>query len=109
MKALFAAIVILSSSLVYAQATPATPTPEEQAANILIISCAVQKFCDATAYTALDQQFIAVQPEASKVLNGLTCTDVDSVWANPDAITALKDFATAVTAANETTCLSVVQ
>lgn len=110
MKALFAAIVLLSSSLVYAQATPTpAPTPEEQAQTILVVSCAVQKFCDASAYTALDQQFIAVQPEASKILNNLSCTDIDPIWADPNAIQAIKDFSAAVTTANETTCLSVVQ
>ena len=110
MKALFA-VILLASSTVFAQATTpaAAPTPEEQAANILVVSCAVQKFCDASAYTALDQQFITVQADASKLLNNMTCTDIDAIWANPDAITAIKDFSAAVTGAGETTCLSVVQ
>jgi hypothetical protein len=113
MKSVFAALIILASSVSFAQVTPApaatpTPTPEQQAATTMILACSIEKYCAAGTATALDQYIVAEKANAAALFGGITCTDLEPVLVDPTTLQGLKDLAAQLTAAGQTTCLSTL-
>lgn len=110
MKSLIAALVILSSSIGFAQAaaTPAQPalTPEE-VQLFYFVGCSVEKFCVNEPKTAFDTDFLTFKADVEKQL-GASCAQLE-IDANLDAAkTELVAIASSVVASGETTCLSSI-
>jgi rhamnose utilization protein RhaD (predicted bifunctional aldolase and dehydrogenase) len=101
MKAVLAAIVLLSSSMSFA-------LTDDEAVSTLIISCSIEKLCAAGTATPFDTAVSSGKAAASLQLGGADCAtpEVAAILADPTFTTELKGLVDALAANGATTCLA---
>ena len=97
---------VLLSAFVAATPVLAQEAVEGDAANVMVVACAIERFCPMSDRTPLDEQFVMMIPDASAVLQDMGCDDLDSVWDDQEALDSLAEFAAGVSEGGEETCLS---
>jgi hypothetical protein len=101
MKAVLAAIVLLSSSMSFA-------LTDDEAVSTLIVSCAIEKFCAAGTATPFDTAISSGKAAATLQLGGADCAtpELVAILADPAFTAELKTLSDAVIANGATTCLT---